>query len=306
MQIAVVIVHYANLTAVQRCLQSLSQVRSARHTLHPVVVGNGTPPQELSQMAAQNDAVHPVQLPTNTGFTGGNNAGMRYALDVLHADAVLLLNDDTTVAPDFLDPLVAGLEADQVAAATPSIYFSPGREFHQIYQPKERGRVLWYAGGLIDWRELVTWHRGVDQVDRGQYTRTESVPFGTGCCLLIKAEVLRRYGLFDDRLFLYWEDVDLSLRWRAHQLTVLVVPQSHIWHDNSGSSGSGSDLHVYYQLRNRFLIGWRYAPWRTKLFLLKQLWTLARHGSRVQRSAILDVITGRYGIRNALHHFAQH
>lgn len=107
--------------------------------------------------------------------------------------------------------------------------------------------------------------------------------------------------MFDERYFLYLEDLDLSLRFLRNGWQLWYEPKARVWHENAGSSGSGSSLHEYYFVRNRYLFGFRYAPLRTKLFLLKHLVIQWQQGSAITKQAIKDFSTGKYGKRHELH-----
>ncbi len=300
-KVSIIIVHYGSLATTTRCLQSLQKMDSG-FQVACVVIDNAAkePAQKLEEKFPQTTV---IRLKENAGFSGGNNAGIRYAIKQQSPDMIVLLNDDTTVAPNFLEALWERFtKRPHSGAIAPKIFFSPGKEFHQeSYRREDHGNVLWYAGGWIDWKEVVAWHRGVDEKDLGQHDKATRSPFATGCCLALRPKALQKVGLLDDNLFLYWEDVELSLRLRKAGWEVWYEPQSQIWHDNAGSSGSGSQLHEYYQTRNRYLVGFRYAPARTKLFLLKQLFREYKTGSFPRKQAILDLIKRNYGKQPRFH-----
>jgi GT2 family glycosyltransferase len=300
-KISIVIVHYGSLANTTKCLASLEKLTFASHAQKIIIDNAGKEYAQPLEQKFQNTTV--IRLPENTGFSGGNNAGIRYALKQHSPDMIVLLNDDTTVSPDFLQPLwKAMVQTPRAGALTPKIYFSAGREFHaESYQKKELGNILWYAGGWLDWKEVVAWHRGVDEPDLGQHDVSSRIPFASGCCIALRPQALSEVGLLDDDLFLYWEDVELSLRLKKAGWELWYEPRSVIWHDNAGSSGSGSQLHEYYQTRNRYIVGFRYAPLRTKLFLLKHLVLELRSGSSPRKQAILDFIQKKYGKQTALH-----
>lgn len=301
-KIGVIIIHYANLANVRTAIDSVL-ASSNTSQLHVVVVDNAAQqPAQALRDSYDESHVTILRLASNRGFSGANNAGIQWAVRNLAGNAVVLLNDDATVAPDAIATLLDTLEKQPRAGiVVPKIYFTAGHEFHAGYESRDRGRVLWYAGGIIDWREVVGSHRGVDELDRGQYDQLQETPFATGCCMAVNVEALQALGAFDDRYFLYYEDADLSMRMRRHNWKVWYQPQAIAWHQNAGSSGSGSALHVYYQTRNRLLFAWRYAPWRAKLFLAKHSWQQWRGTDLAKKRAILDAVRQRYGIQAALH-----
>ena len=152
MKIATVILVYGKSPHLDDCLASLKVAQSSGIDNRIIVVDNS------------ND---------NTGYSGGNNKGIRQAL-AGGAEAVLLLNDDTKVDKLVLTEMLEALKDKQVGMVSPKIYFYPGFEYHKDrYNPKDRGKVIWYAGGQIDWDNCLGVHRGVDEVDVGQYQKKE-------------------------------------------------------------------------------------------------------------------------------------
>lgn len=283
--IAIIILHYNAPKFTLECLRSLENLSTKYAQFSVIVVDNFS--QEIFAQPKTSYELKVLRTDQNLGFTGGNNVGIRYAFEHLNPDHILLLNNDTTVSPDFLDKLVGFAQTHtQVGAITPKIYFEKGCEFHKSqYTHDELGKVIWFAGGSIDWRNVYGFHRGVDEVDRGQfdlpviersekqmpYYGYQTMDFASGCCVLIPAAVLKQVGLFDESYFLYWEDADLSMRIRQAGFQLYFCPQSVIWHKNAGSTGgSGSKLQQYYQKRNRLKFALKYAPLRSKLAVLKQ------------------------------------
>lgn len=274
------------------CLDSL--VGALKHSAFEVVVvaiqADGT--------RFTNHPLHPTVLTSeqNLGFTGGNNWGAREAIR-LGCERIVFLNNDTTVDAHFLTPLLKRLSRTTVGLVVPKIYFTPGREFHHdAYSNEERGRVLWYAGGIIDWQNVYATHRGVDEVDHGQFDVAEKTDFATGCCVAMTCETFEKTGGFDERYFLYMEDLDLSLRVLKMGMSIWYEPESVVWHSNAGSTGgAGSQTHVYYQTRNRWLFGMRFAPVRTQAALLREALKKLIGGLAVEKQALRDAFGGRYG-----------
>lgn len=298
----IVIVHYSNLDMVWACLESIFAMKNARQ-YRPIIVDNGAKTSAQPLIKEFGDRITIITLKKNTGFTGANNVGMQWALENLSSDTIIILNDDTTVQESAFEALEKSLiQHPHAGAVVPKIYFSAGSEFHTGYEKNEIGNVFWYTGGCVDWKEVVGFHRGVDEVDRGQYNNASMTQFATGCCIAFRRSALEQVGLFDDKYFLYLEDMDLSERLLRAGWELWYEPAATIWHKNAGSSSSGSSLHVYYQTRNRILYGMKYASWRTRLFLLKHSWNQYRTGSPIIKRAILDAFQNRYGIHTDLHH----
>lgn len=290
MNIAIVILNYNGQEVLQECLESLRHLKTDCQT---IVVDNASTDRSGELVATKFPEVTLIRNQENLGFAEGNNVGIRSALDQ-GGEAVMLLNNDTKVDPE----LVGQLLAANTPLASPKIYFYPGFEFHHArYKDTDRGKIIWYAGGSIDWDNVWGVHRGVDEVDRGQYDRADELEFATGCCLLIRREVFDQIGLFDPRYFLYYEDLDFCVRARRAGLTIRYTPSAILWHKNAQSSASGSSLHQYYFTRNRLLFGMRYASWRTKTALIRQSAKQLVTGTAAEKQGVRDFYLKKFGAR---------
>jgi GT2 family glycosyltransferase len=176
------------------------------------------------------------------------------------------------------------------------IYFAKGYETHkERYQDNELGKVIWYAGGLIDWSNCYSSHRGVDEVDKGQFDRNFETDFVTGACMLIKRQVIEEVGLFDPKYFLYLEENDLCQRAKRKNYKLIFLYQPTAWHENAQATGLGSTLHDYYLTRNRLLFGLKYAPLYTKFALLRESYRMLKSGRPWQKRGVMDFYTGNFG-----------
>jgi GT2 family glycosyltransferase len=293
--IAVIIVNWNGKQDTLTCLSSLQKIDLYNNNLTCIVVDNGSTDDSVQTIKKSFPNVTVLSTGENLGFTGGNNVGISYAIE--HgADLVWLLNNDTIVDKHVL-LFTRAFENPQVGAAGCKIYFAPGHEFHlDKYKEKERGHVFWYAGGVVDWDNMYASHRGVDEVDKGQYDKMEETPFITGCSFIIRSEVVKKVGMLDDHYFLYLEDLDLNVRIKRAGWKTIYVPLSIIWHVNAGSSGKpGNSLHEYYFTRNRLLLGMRYASMRTKFALLREAIRFLFTATSTRKQAVLDWIFGRFG-----------
>jgi len=294
-RITVVIVNWNGKDDTIACLQSLQKINLMGHTLSIIVVDNGSTNDSVKVIKESFPTIFVIVTGKNLGFTGGNNVGIQKALEQ-GADLVWLLNNDTLVDKNVLS-FASVFDDPQVGACGCKIYFAPGREFHHDrYKEKERGRVLWYAGGLVDWNNLYASHRGVDEVDHGQYDKTEETPFITGCSFVVRSDVIKKIGMLDDHYFLYLEDLDWNIRIQKSGRKTMYVPTSIVWHVNAGSSGRpGNPIHEYYFTRNRLLLGMRYASIRTKLALIREGFRFLVGQSSVRRQAVSDWLFGKFG-----------
>jgi len=280
------------------CLRSLDKIDIAETQTSILVIDNASKDPILEEeLQTKNIPTKLITNKENLGFAGGHNVGMKYAFEN-NADYILLLNNDTEVDPKFMTELLKVAEADSnIAAVGSKIYFAKGHEFHKSrYKESELGRIFWYAGGLTDWDNVYGVHRGVDEVDAGQYNKDEETDFASGCSILLRVGTLKEVGLFDDRYFLYYEDGDLQERIKRAGYKIYYAPKSVIWHINAASSGgSGSPLQDYYISRNRMLFGFLYAPIKTKFALLRESLRIMINGRDWQKKGVRDFYLKKFG-----------
>ena len=194
--------------------------------------------------ASTNDSVQQLQkhLPANTvflpqaanaGFAAVNNVGMRRAM-ADGCDWVLLLNNDTVAAPDFLETLLR--ETPAGAVSCPKMLF--------MDPPDE----IWFAGGELDRATGKVKHLGGHAKDGPAFAEKKQVSFITFCCVLLPRSVIETVGFLDETLFMYCEDVDYCIRLADAGVPLWFLPDAKIWHKAGGSAGGM--LSVYYITRN--------------------------------------------------------
>ncbi len=298
--ISIIIVNYNTPEETKAAIKSLADLKHFAFDYKIIVVDNGSKDTlKFSQDFLQkNPKVELLLSDGNLGFSGGNNLGIQHAIDTYDSDYYLLLNSDTIVDNEFLQELYNLAKKDpKIGLVAPKIYFHRGFEyFNDSYKEAERHKVLWYVGGKVDWTNLLSYHIGIDEVDRGHFDQIIETDYATGCVTLISREVIERVGRLDDRYFLYSEDVDFSLRVKEAGLKVVYCPSSVVYHKIGRSSGgAGSTLQQYYQTRNRIFLAMRHAPWRYKLTALRLALNSLLGGSRSERKAVIDVFIGRMG-----------
>jgi len=279
------------------CLDSLDNVKVEGFELSVVVVDNASKEKFQTEKKYKNFSLKIIRSETNLGFAGGQNLGIKYGLDN-GVDYFVILNNDVILEDNFLLELLKTFVSQKdCGIVSPKIYFAKGHEFHKDrYEEKDLGKVIWYAGGKMDWQNMIAAHRGVDEVDKGQYEKLEKTDFASGCCEIIKREVFKNVGLFDDKYFLYYEDNDLSQRAKKAGFAIYYQPNAFLWHLNAISTGgSGSSLQDYYITRNRLLFGFKYASFKTKLALIKESLRLIFAGRPWQKKGALDFYLRKFG-----------
>ncbi len=304
MLISVVIVNWNRKKDTIECLESLEKINTD-FKLEIVLVDNASTDGsrietkkflKRASFRRKNFRFELIKNSKNLGFCGGNNVGINHAMN--HgADYVLLLNNDTFVDKNFLINLIkTSKKYPKAGILAPKIYFAPGYEFKkELYKESDLGKVIWYAGGDIDWNNVYGSNHGVDEVDHGQFDEIRDTDFATGACMLLKRDALDDLKGLDEKYFMYFEDSDLSLRAKEEGWDVLYAPQSWIWHKVSQSSGIGGPLNDYFITRNRLLFGMRYASLRTRFALYRESLRLLSKGRKWQKKGVVDFYFGKFG-----------
>ncbi len=187
--------------------------------------------------------------PINRGFTGGNNIAMRYAMEKLTPDYVLLLNNDTEVAADFLKELVKAMEEHRDCG-----FASPMILDMAVDTAARRTNIIQYAGASQSLYLFIPVHRRQSEIDDGKEVQPSFTGYAHGTCMLVRAQVIRDIGMLDEDFFCYREENDWGLRGKRNGWKALFVPTSKVWHKGGKSSGQVKGMALYYMARNSILI----------------------------------------------------
>jgi GT2 family glycosyltransferase len=197
------------------CIESLR--RSTYDTLEILLVDNASPDGSGERLHARFAELPYLQTNENLGYAGGNNRAFEWLLDGNAPGYILVLNNDTIVDAECVGALVRAAERSTAAIVAPKIvYFDdPTR--------------IWYAGGDFSPRRALGVHRREGDADDPSLTAC-AVSFVTGCCFLIRSEVLRAVGGFDESYFAYVEDAELSVRMNAAGHSMWFEPAARLEH----------------------------------------------------------------------------
>ena len=232
--VTVVTVNWNRFSETCDCIDSFLVQESVNVSF--IIVDNGSTDgsQELLREKYPDACV--ISLPKNLGFAGGFNIGICRAIEE-NADFVLIVNNDTVADKKLLKELLSGIQEREVGVVAPVIYYS---------DPKDK---TWSAGGNIATCLLqpINSHHIRNKLPVLPVYRT----FLSGCCLLIKKEVIKTFGLFDERFFLYYEDLDYCLRIRNVGWKMKLIPNAKLWHKGSlSSNGKMSANERYFMARS--------------------------------------------------------
>lgn len=261
--VAVIVLNWNNPDDTLCCLASLAQVTYPRCQV--IVVDNGSTDDSVARIRSAYPDMTLIETGANLGYAGGNNVGIRHAL-ARGADFVCILNNDVTVAPDFLEPLAAAsLSVSPPAITTPMICEA------------DHPDTIWVLGADVDGRTAspIRLHAGEP---RSAWAEAAPFPvdFAPGTAMLVPRVVYEAVGLMDEAFFLYFEEMDWGMHVRQRGYTTLAVPASVVWHKVSATLGTTSPIVDYYMLRNH-------------LRLISRHWSGPSRWARLTRAVLDDL-----------------
>lgn len=242
--VAVVIVTHNGRAHLDRCLSALLSQRTA-FPFQVVLVDNASTDGSADHMRALYPDVTRVNSPTNLGFAGGNNLGIRSTTTEL----VVLLNDDTEVRPGWLSALVEAAKSEPEAGAISS----------KVLFEEPAGTIDSVGLDLLDDATVVG--RGAMEVDRGQLDDPVEVFAACGNGMLLRRAALDEVGDFDEDFFAYFEDADLCWRMRSRGWKITCEPRAVLDHVHAATSVQWSPFYHFHIRRNRLLMLMKDARW---------------------------------------------
>ncbi|MGH9891203.1 MAG: glycosyltransferase family 2 protein, partial [bacterium] len=249
-RVAIIIVSWNSWSHMEDCLASLQKVTYPNVEI--VVVDNASADGSADRIAAFRPAITLLRNTKNLGSAGGNNVGMRYAL-AHGADYVWLLNADAEPEPDAVALLVEAAEAHPNAGMVAPVLF----DFHQ------RNHVQ-NCGSIIDWDRCKVFH----VTDPGAVATADASRYWVwATAVLMRRRLLETVGLYDERYFVYGDDLDLSARAIRSGFVNRTVIDAKVYHKSHYSGDVRAlPLHYYfYTTRNRYFFWMRFLPWHRRV-----------------------------------------
>jgi GT2 family glycosyltransferase len=221
------------------CLTSLAESTYPR--VHTMVLDNASTDGSVEAIVSNFPGIEIVHLGENLGYAGNNNVGIALAME-RGADWVLVLNEDTILAPECIQRLVDTGESDALAGMVGPL----------VLHADEPG-VIQSAGGFLT-RRWDAVHIGQNQDKDGQFTEPRNVDWLSGCALLVRRQMIESVGMLDEQFFYYWEEVDWCLRSRSRGWTLVHEPRAELWHKGVQRDYEPTPNVAYYNTRNRLLL----------------------------------------------------
>jgi GT2 family glycosyltransferase len=260
MDFSIITVNYNLKEDTVRLIQSLLEAGAALEQI--VVVDNHSENDSVAFIKkAFPEKLTVLCTAENKGYAYGLNTGIEYCLKQNAANWLLLINNDTIVADNYLAVFEQETDKQQYDMLGPVIYYMDAPE------------QIWGLGDVVIPGTMIAYRR---------YTKTAQIPpekasirvdFLNGCAMLVHRSVFERIGLFDTTFFMYAEEVDFC--WRARQVGIkmAVVPGAKMWHKVSASANVVREQSLFLRIHNQIKFYKRYAAGLQKwiMFLFSTL-----------------------------------
>jgi GT2 family glycosyltransferase len=249
--VAIIILNWNGKADTLACLTSVAGIEYPNFTT--IVVDNGSKDGSAEAIRSQFPEVILIENRENLGFAEGNNVGIRFALQT-KTDFLLLLNNDTVVAPDILDAFITCFDLHPQAGILGA----------KILLHDQRDTLDHWGG---------TWNRARGQFDlvglRSHDVtddKAQEIDYVCGAALVARREVWEKVGLLEPRFFLIWEESDFCFRARRKGFLTMTCPDACIYHKVSASF-VGKAHSTYFWWRNRLLWIERNCSWKEKVLV---------------------------------------
>lgn len=234
--VSIIVVNYNNISVTRDLLKSLRRVTYP--AVEIIVVDNNSADKVVEILPAEFPEITLIASPTNLGYAGGNNLGIKSA----HGDYFLVTNNDVEVTPNFLEPLIGVFKNfPRAGIVSPKIiYHSNGR--------------IQYAGstGINPWTGRGTKIAHL-KADDGSFDHIRETELVHGACMMFSKRVVEEVGLIPELFFIYYEEHDWAQQARLHGFKMYYVGTSKIFHKASATAGVNSPFQTYYMVRNRIM-----------------------------------------------------
>lgn len=238
MKICVIILNFNGLKDTLECLDSLKKVQHDNFSI--LVADNGSKDGSLNVIKTHYPEVLLLDNLENLGYAEGNNRAIKHCLD--HFEALLILNNDTVVAPTILTAFEKQIETNPASVLGA-----------KIYQHKNQN-IFDHLGGFWNSARVDFDLFGSHLPDDGiSFEEPIELDYVCGCALFAKVEIFKKIGFFDARFFLFWEESDFCFRAKRAGYKIRLCPQAKLWHKVSASFTGGKPHTTYYWWRNRLL-----------------------------------------------------
>lgn len=260
-KIDIIVLHFGD---IKDTVNTVSSLEKFNRSYDQLIIVNNDPEIDLTKTELKGKSRVLINNKKNLGFAGGVNVGLKHAV-VSNADYVVILNNDTYISSDFINPVIKIMEENKsIGIASPVIEFND-----------ENIKKYDYGGKIIKWIGKTKHDNRSNISDKS----IQNADYVSGCSMIISRKVIEKIGYFDEQFFLYYEDVDYCLRATSEKFKICTVPIVQIKHHLSKTIGKDTDSKLVNILKSGRKFSNKYKTmfpfmklfltWQSLLFLVK-------------------------------------
>ena len=256
--ILVLIINYKTSLLIQNLVNSISEDIDVAI----LIVDNSSTNETYGELEKVNDKrVHLLRSEKNLGFTGGINFGLKHVIEKMpYIKYFFLFNPDAISSPNLIGNLYKILQSEKNAAAvSPRILYNDGKP--------------WYSGATLNLNKGKVYNNPIKL--KNTTAAYYDVDVFSGCAVLFDLEKVIEAGMFNEELFMYYDEADLSIKLKERGFRILYTPLLSIFHDVSYTTKNLTHLKTYYMTRNKFIVFNKRMSFYNKMYFM--LYELAYH-----------------------------
>lgn len=262
-EVATVVLNFNGKSFLQRFLPFFRSLRYGNEKLY--VIDNASSDGSVKWLKSTYPDVECISLSQNAGYAGGYNQGLAN----IKAKYYALVNNDIEITPQWLDPIIKLMEADEtIAAVQPKIVSESSRGYFEYAGA---------AGGMMDSLGYPFCRGRIlnkTERDTGQYNDPIQIFWASGAAFVIRSDVFHDTGGFDPDYFAHQEEIDLSWRIKLMNYKIVSCPSSVVYHVGGGTLNYDNAQKVYLNFRNNLITLFKYLPADDVVMVLFIRWVL--------------------------------
>lgn len=244
--VSIVVLSYNGVEYLEDSLSSL--FGQTYKNIEIILVDNNSADNSVEYASKHFPTVRIIKNEKNLGLTGGNNAGIKAA----KGKYVAFFNNDAVADPKWMEELVDVIEQDE------KVGFVSGK----IYDFSNK-KKLQFAGSKAELSYRLHMElTGAGEIDNGAYDELSTIDFAHGCALLTRKDLMMNIGLQDEDFFIYFDEIDYTLRAKKLGFKSIYVPKAIVYHKHEPKSDVLTPFEHYYLSRNLVMLYFKHAETR--------------------------------------------
>ena len=219
----IIIIHFNNYKSTFSCIESI--LKSDNLNFHIVIVNNNVLTdsfKDLKKTFSNNKDISLLNLNANLGYAGGLNKGIKFSLNNPDCKYLWLLNNDVYISKNSLNELIIQDQFSKNNAIIGSKVLNTNNTIQSL-------------GCKLNKFNMVTYHNYKNCNNNKDYYDIRNIDYIHGCSMFFRKDIINIVGYFEEKYFLYYEDVDYCLRASCKNVSLIIAQKSEVFHKENTS-----------------------------------------------------------------------